>query len=258
MLNALKLISIRKGYDPEDFTMVAFGGGGPLHAINLAEELGMKKVIIPYGSSVFSALGMMMTEYRQDYIQTSLMNFDKDHLAAIQENIDQVIANAYADAPLSKDHYYFEINYDLRYKGQEHAVKLNASTITLDEEGLLALAEAFHIKHKQEFSFDLPATPIELVNLHLTIYGKDEAVQFKELDFSHIDNSTCIKAQRNLYVKGTGWVEVNVYDQQKLVPGYVITGPAIVENPTSTVVINNNQSIEIDKYGNLIVEMEGK
>ncbi len=258
MLNALKLISIRKGYDPEDFTMVAFGGGGPLHAINLAEELGMKKVIIPYGSSVFSALGMMMTEYRQDYIQTSLMNFDKDHLAAIQENIDQVIANAYADAPLSKDHYYFEINYDLRYKGQEHAVKLNASAITLDEEGLLALAEAFHIKHKQEFSFDLPATPIELVNLHLTIYGKDEAVQFKELDFSHIDNSTCIKAQRNLYVKGTGWVEVNVYDQQKLVPGYVITGPAIVENPTSTVVINNNQSIEIDKYGNLIVEMEGK
>ena len=93
-----------------------------------------------------------MTEYRQDYIQTSLMNFDKDHLAAIQENIDQVIANAYADAPLSKDHYYFEINYDLRYKGQEHAVKLNASAITLDEEGLLALAEAFHIKHKQEFS----------------------------------------------------------------------------------------------------------
>ncbi len=135
MLNALKLISIRKGYDPEDFTMVAFGGGGPLHAINLAEELGMKKVIIPYGSSVFSALGMMMTEYRQDYIQTSLMNFDKDHLAAIQENIDQVIANAYADAPLSKDHYYFEINYDLRYKGQEHAVKLNASTTTLDEVG---------------------------------------------------------------------------------------------------------------------------
>lgn len=258
MLNALKLISIRKGYDPEDFTMVAFGGGGPLHAINLAEELGMKKVIIPYGSSVFSALGMMMTEYRQDYIQTSLMNFDKDHLAAIQENIDQVIANAYADAPLSKDHYYFEINYDLRYKGQEHAVKLNASTTTLDEVGLLELAEAFHVKHKQEFSFDLPNTPIELVNLHLTIYGKDEAVQFKELDFSHIDNSTCIKAQRNLYVKGTGWVEVNVYDQQKLVPGYVITGPAIVENPTSTVVINDKQSIEIDKYGNLIVEMEGK
>lgn len=201
---------------------------------------------------------MMMTEYRQDYIQTSLMGFDHHHLAAIQENIDQVIANAYADAPLSKDHYYFEINYDLRYKGQEHAVKLNASTITLDEEGLLELAEAFHIKHKQEFSFDLPATPIELVNLHLTIYGKDEAVQFKELDFSSIDGSTCVKAQRNLYVKGTGWVEVNVYDQQKLVPGYVITGPAIVENPTSTVVINDKQSIEIDKYGNLIVEMEGK
>ncbi len=258
MLNALKLISIRKGYDPEDFTMVAFGGGGPLHAINLAEELGMKKVIIPYGSSVFSALGMMMTEYRQDYIQTSLMNFDKNHLTTIQENIDQAIANAYADAPLPKDHYYFEINYDLRYKGQEHAVKLNASTITINEEGLEKLAEAFHIKHKQEFSFDLPATPIELVNLHLTIYGKDEAVQFKELDFSHIDASTCIKTKRNLYVKGTGWVEVNVYDQQKLVPGYVIAGPAIVENPTSTVVINDKQSIEIDQYGNLIVEMEGK
>ncbi|MGF0469546.1 hydantoinase/oxoprolinase family protein [Lysinibacillus fusiformis] len=258
MLNALKLISIRKGYDPEDFTMVAFGGGGPLHAINLAEELGMKKVIIPYGSSVFSALGMMMTEYRQDYIQTSLMDFDHVHLANIQANINQAIESAYADAPLSKEHYYFEINYDLRYKGQEHAVKLNASNITIDDKGLLQLAEAFHVKHKQEFSFDLPTTPIELVNLHLTIYGKDEAVQFKELDFSHIDVSTCIKTKRNLYVKEKGWVEVNVYDQQKLAPGYVITGPAIVENPTSTVVINEKQSIEIDKYGNLIVEMEGK
>ncbi|QGG51098.1 hydantoinase/oxoprolinase family protein [Lysinibacillus pakistanensis] len=258
MLNALKLISIRKGYDPEDFTMVAFGGGGPLHAINLAQELGMKKVIIPYGSSVFSALGMMMTEYRQDYIQTCLMNFDYHHLAAIQKNIDEAIENAYAEAPLSNEHYYFEINYDLRYKGQEHAVKLNASNITLHEEELSQLAKAFHVKHKQEFSFDLPETSIELVNLHLTIYGKDEAVRFKELDFSHIDASTCIKATRKLYVKEAGWVEVNVYNQQKLVPGYVIAGPAIVESPTSTVVINEKQSIEIDKYGNLIVEMEGK
>ncbi|MGE7915480.1 hydantoinase/oxoprolinase family protein [Lysinibacillus xylanilyticus] len=258
MLNALKLISIRKGYDPEDFTMVAFGGGGPLHAINLAEELNLKKVIIPYGSSVFSALGMMMTEYRQDYIQTNLMDFDKNHLTDIQKNIDNAIEKAYAEAPFSKDHYYFEINYDLRYKGQEHAVKLNASNIVINEEKLGNLVEAFHIKHKQAFSFDLPNTSIELVNLHLTIYGKDEAVQFKELDFSHIDTTTCIKGKRNLYVKETGWVEVNVYNQQKLVPGNVISGPAIVENPTSTVVISEKQSIEIDKYGNLIVEMEGK
>ncbi|MGE7998875.1 hydantoinase/oxoprolinase family protein [Lysinibacillus sp. NPDC093190] len=258
MLNALKLISIRKGYDPEDFTMVAFGGGGPLHAINLAEELNMKKVIIPYGSSVFSALGMMMTEYRQDYIQTNLMDFDNDRIADIQKNIDIAIESAYSDAPLSKDHYHFEINYDLRYKGQEHAVKLNASNITITEAELSHLAEAFHFKHKQEFSFDLPDTPIELVNLHLTIYGKDEAVQFKELDFSNVDVTTCIKSKRQLYVKGTGWIEVNVYDQQKLVPGYVISGPAIVENPTSTVVISEKQSIEIDTYGNMIVEMEGK
>ncbi|KOS63424.1 hydantoinase/oxoprolinase family protein [Lysinibacillus sp. FJAT-14222] len=258
MLNALKLISIRKGYDPEDFTMVAFGGGGPLHAINLAEELNMKKVIIPYGSSVFSAIGMMMTEYRQDYIQTNLMNFDKNHVADIQKNIDDAIESAYKDAPLSKDHYHFEIHYDLRYKGQEHAVKMSASNIAINEAELGHLAEAFHIKHKQEFSFDLPNTPIELVNLHLTIYGKDEAVQFKELDFSDIDVTTCIKSKRQLYVKKTGWVKVNVYDQQKLVPGYVISGPAIVENPTSTVVISEKQSIEIDKYGNIIVEMGEK
>ncbi len=146
----------------------------------------------------------------------------------------------------------------MRYKGQEHAVKLNASNIALYKEELSQLAKAFHVKHKQEFSFDLPETPIELVNLHLTIYGKDEAVQFKELDFSHIDASTCIKATRKLYVKEAGWLEVNVYNQQKLVPGYVIAGPAIVESPTSTVVINEKQSIEIDKYGNLIVEMEEK
>lgn len=146
----------------------------------------------------------------------------------------------------------------MRYKGQEHAVKLNASNISIHEKELAQLAEAFHIKHKQEFAFDLPETSIELVNLHLTIYGKDEAVQFKELDFSHIEASTCIKAKRKLYVKETGWVEVNVYDQQKLVPGYVIAGPAIVESLTSTVVINDKQSIEIDKYGNLIVEMEGE
>ncbi|EON72587.1 hydantoinase/oxoprolinase family protein [Lysinibacillus sphaericus] len=258
MLNALKLISIRKGYDPAEFTMVAFGGGGPLHAIHLAQELGMKKVIIPYGSSVFSALGMMMTEYRQDYIQTNLLNFHKDHLAEIQRNMKEVMQKAYAEAPLSTEHYHFEMNYDLRYKGQEHAVKLNSSNGRLDEAELQRLTADFHIKHQQEFSFELPQTPIELVNLHLTIYGKDEAVQFKELDFSHIDGTTCMKLTRQLYVKHTGWVDVNVYDQQKLVPGYVIQGPAIVENSSSTVVINDKQSIKMDKYGNLIVEMEGK
>src|SRR5699024_6805019 len=130
MLNALKLISVRKGYDPSDFSIVATGGGGPMHATSLAKDLGVKKVIIPIAASVFSAWGMLMTDLRNDYIKTyitkltkeenfnlSLINYEFDLLE--KEALSNLKQKNFKNEEISL-HFYF----DMRYLGQEHTVKV--------------------------------------------------------------------------------------------------------------------------------------
>jgi len=257
MLNALKLISIRKGHDPKDFTMIAFGGGGSMHAAALAKELGVKKVIVPVASSVFSAWGMLMTDLRHDYIQTHIKQLDGINLADINLRWDKVTNHAYSqfiEEGMKEDQIVFSRFVDMRYLGQEHTVKVPVTNMDWTEESITEIIERFHDLHEQNYTFKLPETPAEIVNLHLTGFGKVDKPVLPTLKIEGKTVNSALKENRPVFFRDSGWTSTAVFYRQDMEPGMRIEGPAIIEEQSATTLIYSGQSIEMDSYGNLIID----
>lgn len=258
MLNALKLISIRKGYDPRDFSMIAFGGGGPMHAPALAKELGIRKVIIPVASSVFSAWGMLMTDLRSDYLKTFIVPFEVSSMETFNGVLSEMERDSIQHFIENQKHEDIVVQryVDMRYSGQEHTVKVPLRSGELTNENMAEVVEQFHRLHEQHYSFALPQARTEVVNLHLTIFGTVSKPVIKERAATGKFVEEAIKEQRAVYYENEGWLTIYIYDRHQLEPGMKLQGPAIVEEESSSTVIYPEQSITVDRFGNLIVETE--
>ncbi len=258
MYNALKLISVRRGYDPRDFAMVAFGGGGPMHAAYLAKELNIHKVIIPLAASVFSAWGMLMTDVRHDYIQTKICRVNDvapaDLNAMWTDLLEQAKAQFAAEG-IAEENIVNSFIADMRYMGQEHTVKVNVPPIPWTEDIKQEIINRFHDTHEHYYTFRLPDTPTEIVNLHLVSYGRLEKPKLPEIAPHQGAADTAIIETRPVYFAEQGWVDTKIYDRNKLGCGAKLMGPAIVEEQTSATLVYAEQSLEVDKYGNLIIEL---
>lgn len=256
MLNALKLISVRKGYDPRDFALVAFGGGGPIHAAPLAKELGIKKIIIPVAASVFSAWGMLMTDLRQDDIQTyniRLDNIDYNLINDEWKKLEDKARKDYLAKGISEENIVFIRNLDMRYWGQEHAVKIQIANQDISDENVLDIIEKFHCEHEKNYSFRIDDSLTEIVNLHLTTFGKVEKTELQKIENKGYSIAESIKEKRSVIYENIGAVETFIYDREKLSPNMKIEGPAIIEEITTSTVVYPDMTVEVDKYGNLII-----
>lgn len=258
MLNALKLISVRKGYDPRDFSLIAFGGGGSLHAVALAQELGVKKVIVPIASSVFSAFGMLMTDLRYDFIKTLVAKLDIEDLDSMNEqweSIEKEAKNQLLKQDIESEGMFFHRMADLRYAGQEHTVKVNVPSGIWDTASLTTISDTFHLEHEKNYTFKLEGKPIEIVNMHLVAFGHVEKPSLKKVSSTGRKTTEAIKEVRNVYFEGQGWTKTNVYDRGLLESGMEANGPLIVEEPTAATIVYPNQKLSVDEYGNLHVHI---
>ncbi|MCC6474589.1 MAG: hydantoinase/oxoprolinase family protein, partial [Burkholderiales bacterium] len=152
MVNALKLVSVNKGYDPRDFTLVAFGGGGPMHAAALAAELGMRRVVIPVNPAVFSAWGMLMTDLRRDYVVTRVAALDEQGAAEIGaafESCERDAASEFAAEGIGPGRLSVQRLADMRYFGQDHVVKVEFPPGRVGPEQLAQAIERFHAAHER-------------------------------------------------------------------------------------------------------------
>ncbi|KIL74813.1 hydantoinase/oxoprolinase family protein [Bacillus badius] len=260
MLNALKLISIRKGHNPQNFTLLAFGGGGSMHAPALALELGVKKIIVPIASPVFSAWGMLMTDLRHDYIQTYIKRMNELSLAEMDaqwEEIEKHALTYYKDEGMTDGAVEFHRFADMRYLGQEHTVKVPVPNGKWTEEDKQAIIEKFHDLHEKNYTFKLVDSPTEIVNLHVTAFGKvPKPIIGKITREGSVEEAK--KEIRDVYFEQKGWISTSVYDRDKLPPNEVVHGPAVVEEKAAATVIYEGQQLYLDEFGNIIIEMEGK
>ena len=227
MLNALKLISVRKGYDPRDFTLVAFGGGGSMHAPALARELGVRKVVVPVASPVFSAWGMLMTDLRHDYIQTYIARVNGLDLDGFNQEWDELARTAvaqFAEENIEKDNIRFMRYADMRYAGQEHTVKVPLASGPVTPESLTQLIADFHELHEKNYTFKLEEAEMEVVNLHLTAFGSVEKPALKKLQLKGGTATDALKEKRPVYYEQEGWVDTVVYNRAKLEPGMAFSG----------------------------------
>ncbi len=197
MVNALKLVSLNRGHDPRDFVLVAFGGGGGMHAVALGQELGVKRVVIPYGASVFSAWGMMMSDLRRDYIVTRLSPLDPGAGPGIDAAFTEVEQQARAqftaegiDPAKVKLQRYGKF----RYQNQEHTVEVPLPGQITDA-GLTDIAAAFHDAYEREYTYRLPA-PVEMVGLHVTASAEVGKLTMTESPLGPEDAAAAIKGTR--------------------------------------------------------------
>jgi N-methylhydantoinase A len=256
MVNALKLISLNRGYDPRDFTLVAFGGAGPMHATALAEELNMRRVLIPVEPAVFSAWGMLMTDLRHDLIQTKIMRThkaDPQRLNELWQNLEDEAASYFTREGIGKERLAFQRYSDMRYAGQEHTVKVPVAPGAVTEKSIQEAEGSFHSLHEKQYTFRLDS-PIEFVNFHLTTFGKVEKPRIPKQK-SQGTFKDALKGDRQVDFDLHGRHRAPVYERQLLGTGVTLEGPAIVEEPDSTTVIFPGQRLSVDQYGNLTIEI---
>ena len=259
MYNALKLISVRRGYDPRDFTMVAFGGGGPMHCAYLAKELNIRKVIVPIAAPVFSAWGMLMTDVRHDYIQTNIRRMNEVSAEELNDMWEGLLSQAqeqFEKEDIPKENIVCNYIADMRYMGQEHTVKVNVPPIPWSEETKEEIIQRFHDTHEHFYTFRLTDTPTEIVNLHLVAYGRLTRPELAKIPPQEGPVEDAKKEIRKVYFAEDGWMDTPVYLREKLGRGAVLDGPVIVEEAAASAVAAKGQRITVDDYGNLIIETE--
>jgi N-methylhydantoinase A len=259
MYNALKLISVRRGYDPRDFALVAFGGGGPMHAAYLAGELHVGKVIVPVAASVFSAWGMLMTDIRHDYIQTKICDMENVSLSELNGVWAGLVGEARAQfisEGVSEENMIFSFAGDMRYAGQEHTVKVTAAAAPWTERSKAELIENFHEAHERQYTFRLPGAPTEIVNLHLVCHGKLMKPELEKIPAQRDPVENAKKETRKVFFADEGWLDTPVYFRDRLGHGAEIGGPAIVEETAASTLVCPGQRLAVDVYGNLIINVE--
>ena len=257
MVNALKLVSLNRGFDPRDFTLVAFGGGGAMHAVALAAELGVKKVVVPAGASVFSAWGMMMSDLRRDYFVTRLVDLAEgganDIEALFAETEEQARAQ-FAQEGIDASRVTFLRFGKFRYQNQEHTTEVLVPAGEITDARLADIEALFHETYEREYTYRLDA-PVEMVGIHLVASAEVGKLTMKQQSLGDADASPAIKGKRIVDYALDGEHESTIYDGPALNPGMAFDGPAIVEDPGTTVVIHPGSSARVDAYGNIHIEL---
>lgn len=256
MVNALKLVSINKGHDPRDFTMVAFGGGGAMHACALAAELGMKKVIIPATASVFSAWGMMMSDIRRDRMLTYLRPWQPEHIDSINNQISQLhneLKASFVSEELSEDKTHFLVFGRFRYQNQEHSIEVPLPDFVALED-IDSIKELFQNMYEKEYTYRLDSD-IEMVGLHLIGQADIGKIKLaKKQQTGRLLNET-IKGERLVDYALEGIHNAVIYNGDLFEPKMAFSGPAIIEQTGTTIVVHPEQKIRIDEYANIIITL---
>lgn len=256
MVNSLKLISLNRGFDPRDFAMVAFGGGGPMHAIALANELNVRKVIVPRTASVFSAWGMIASDLRQDYFVTALFGLDESEVGLIDDafsETEQVALAAYEKDGFPAADVQLQRNGRFRYVGQEHTMEVEIAPGDLTAVGLEALAERFRSLYEAEYTYRLDAA-VEMVGFHLIAVVDNAAPSPQPLPLGASDPAAAARGERSIDFAEDGVHTSAIFDADALEPGMSFAGPASVEGAGTSVLVHPEWTVNVDGYRNLIIE----
>ncbi|MDF2232365.1 hydantoinase/oxoprolinase family protein [Albimonas sp. CAU 1670] len=260
MAGAIRLMSIERGHDPSRFAAVPFGGGGALHAGALIKDLGLKAALVPRYPGVTSALGCVIADIRHDQVQTVNLGLQGIDAPALAARMAEEAASARAvveAARLSVERIDTVFELDMHYVGQTHtlAVRLPAS-LGQTAEGLTEamIAQAFEEAYQASFSRLLPGVPMRIVNLRTSAIGVRPGFDLAALAPSGEKTAEEAKTgSRPVWFAGA-WHEAAIYARLDLPVDAVVPGPAILEQPDATVVVDPDLAARIDRFGNVIVE----
>ena len=257
MAQALRIVSVERGHDPREFSLIAFGGAGPVHAVALAEELAIPEVIIPPAPGAFSALGLVATDLKRDYARTLYADLESvapERVAEAFSAMEAAGRTMLNEAGIPADRQVLRRMADVRYRRQAYELTLPVEEGPMTRSMLDRLAADFHDKHKQTYGHANPEEAVQLVNLRLSAFGR-----LPDLTLSQIADARSARVrQRDVWFPATGFAQAEVHWRDGLVPGTRLAGPAIVEALDSTTVVPPGWSALVDGQGYLILTRSGE
>jgi N-methylhydantoinase A len=258
MARAIRVISVQRGYDPRDYTLVAFGGAGPLHAARLAAELDIPNVLIPEKPGALSALGLLMTDLRTDYSRTRILAVQPSTAPAFNDTFDELAATAdewFSAEGIDVARRTVRRWIELRYQGQNYELAVPVPDGPVTEESLGALTEEFASAHERRYGYSAPEEPVEAVTFRLEATGEvPHAELVASQPASSPDPAAARSGTREVYLPELGgFTSCPVYQRARLRTGQRIDGPAIVEQMDSTTLVLPDQYASVDAYRNLII-----
>ncbi|KUO73043.1 MAG: hypothetical protein APF77_20435 [Clostridia bacterium BRH_c25] len=255
MIRAIKLVSVQRGYDPREFTLVAFGGAGGLHAGKLAEELEIPKVIVPYSPGTFCALGLVLSDIKHDYVHTKLLTMEQvnsDILNSMYNDLDRQGNEGLIKENVPEESRMLVRTCDMRYFGQAFEISVPVPFGSLTEESIEEMYEKYHQLHEQAYGHAMREDPLEFVNYRVSAIGSMNKPDLSENKAWKTESAAVAKHFGKVIFEGKEYV-TPVYDRETLSMGEVIEGPAIVGEMGATVVIYPGHRAEIDALRNIIM-----
>lgn len=255
MADAVRLVSIRRGHDPRDFALVAFGGAGALHGAEVARELNIPTVIIPPNPGVASALGCLLVDIRHDLssmFTAVATEADTEALEGLYVSLEMEAMARLRQERVAEENAVLQRLISMRYLGQWRSLSVSIGS------GANALAEAietFHEQHEREFAFSQKDQPVEIYQLHLTAIGKTPKPSFKPMVELNADPGQP-REIRPVFFGELGWLDTPIYERESVPAGAMFSGPAIIDQFDSTTVVPPNTTAVIDEWMNILIHLK--
>lgn len=263
MIKGISVNSIERGFDLREFSLVAFGGAGGLHAAELAMEMGIQDVLIPPMAGDFSAVGLLVSDTRHDYVQTIMkdaLQADPKEVTRIFQELERKGTEKLRSQRVAKAQMEILWSADLRFKGQSYEINTPVERRqSLSSEDLKRIAKKFNEIHERIYAYGSLDEEIELVNLRVVAIGKSPPVVLKKISQRiGADPSEGEKEIRAVFFEEGGFQQARIFERERLVPGMIIRGPAVLEEPLSGTVIPPGIRCAVDEYGNLTITVAKK
>jgi N-methylhydantoinase A len=259
MAEVLKIVSVQRGHDPRDFVLAAFGGAGPLHAAALASELGIAEVVCPPIPGAFSALGLVGTDLKRDYVQTvfTLTNAaDPAALEAAFVRLERKGAAMLDRAGVAPERRRFERSVDARYPRQSYELLVPVPPRPVDQAMLEKIAASFHDRHLQTYGHDNREESVQIVSIRLAAIGTIPPLLVR--DRTAPAGTDAVKSKRQLWFRETGSVDATIYDRRRMPAGLEVAGPVVIESLESTILVPPGWRGRMNEDGFVLLERLGK
>jgi N-methylhydantoinase A len=246
MADAIRLVSIAQGYDPRQCTLVVAGGAGAVHAAAIARELGIRSLLIPREASVFCAAGMLLSDLRHDYVRTfsgELSTIARDKVAELYKEMSAEALRTLAEEGIREKDAVPSYAVDLKYVGQFHEITIPFTGLAED---FVQLQQSFDVCHRKLYGYNLPGQPVEALHWRLTAVGRTDRPQFDRVQARYAGRNS--KKHRQVIFDGRA-IATDVFEGSQLRSQAKIQGPAIVEEPTTTIVIPPGCELMVNEYG---------
>jgi N-methylhydantoinase A len=258
MMGAVRVISVEQGEDPREFALVAFGGAGPLHAADIARNMGIRRVIVPTRPGLLSASGLLHADVRGDFSLTRFVRALPSNLAAINAGFAQLRAQGevWLEGEVGTGtKAAFEWSADVRYVGQNFELILPVESANVFPDALDRLLQSFHERHREFYGYDMPAQGVEIVNLRLVVTAARDTPP-AEQPASGGNLVQALAETRSVWFPETGFTSTPVYKRELMPLGTGFEGPLIIEQMDTTTVVPPRSRFTIDASGTMHLELD--